>query len=227
MPIFLMLLFGFAFGQSVHHVPIKIVSLDEGGPGIPPNITDTQFSDIFIQTLRSDDRVDITLLNSSTFDLSQEKEKIYGGTDYYALIVIPVNFTEDMIDLSKHIQVSVCLDSTDPQTISSVIAAVSEAVGTVLNEISGEDEPHLAINSIYIAGDPDLRPIDSLGPGILSFALFLFMILTVTGGLTRERLTGTLYRVKTTATSKSEIILGYLLGNSLIALVQSALLLFI
>ncbi|MFX1312114.1 MAG: ABC transporter permease, partial [Promethearchaeota archaeon] len=42
---------------------------------------------------------------------------------------------------------------------------------------------------------------------------------------TREKLTGTLYRVKATSTSKTEIMLGYLLGNSLIALVQSALLL--
>ncbi len=124
-----------------------------------------------------------------------------------------------------NIQMSLYLDGSDPQTISSVIEAVSEAIGTVLNELSGTDEPHLALNKIYVAGDPNLRPNDSLGPGILSFALFLFMILTVTGGFTKERLTGTLYRTITTSTSKLEIILGYLLGNSLIALIQSLLLL--
>ncbi|MFW9987445.1 MAG: ABC transporter permease [Candidatus Odinarchaeota archaeon] len=227
MPIFLMLLFGYAFGRPVSHVPIKIVNLDEGGEGIPYlGYNDTKFSEVFIENLEEDDRVDIHLLNSTTFNLSEEIPKIYGGNDYYALIVIPENFTENMPNFSKNIQISTYLDGSDQQTISSVIGALSEVIGKVLLEISGE-ESHLELDLNYIAGDPDLRPIDSLGPGILSFALFLFMILTVTGGFTKEKLTGTLYRVKATTTSKTEIMLGYLLGNSLIALVQSALLLLI
>ncbi|MFX0030067.1 MAG: ABC transporter permease, partial [Candidatus Hermodarchaeota archaeon] len=161
-----------------------------------------------------------------TFNLSEEIPRIYGGNDYYALIVIPINFTEDMLNFSNYIPLSTYIDGSDPQTISSVIGAISEAIGRVINEITGE-ESHIDLNLIYIAGDPDLRPIDSLGPGILSFALFLFMILTVTGGFTKERVTETLYRVKATSTSKSEMMIGYLLGNSLIALVQSALLLII
>ncbi len=227
MPILMMLLFGLAFGQPVTHVPIKIVNYDKGGEGIPfMGINDTKFSDIFIQTLQEDDRVDVEVLSLNNFNLSEEISKIYGGNNYYGLIVIPINFTEDMVNISTHIKISIYIDGSDPQMISSVIGAISEAIGTVMNEISGE-EPHVAVDYTYVAGDPDLRPIDYLGPGILSFALLLFMILTVTGGFTKERLTGTLYRVKLTSTSKWEIMLGYLLGNSLIALVQSALLLVI
>ena len=225
MPIILMLLFGYAFGRPVRHVPIKIVNFDEGGEGIPyMGINDTQFSELFITILEEDNRVDVKVLDLSTFNLSEEVSQIYGGNDYYALIVIPINFTEDMLNFSNYIPLSTYIDGSDPQTISSVIGAISEAIGRVINEITGE-ESHIDLNLIYIAGDPDLRPIDSLGPGILSFALFLFMILTVTGGLTKERVTETLYRVKVTSTSKSEMMTGYLLGNSLIALVQSALLL--
>ncbi len=225
MPIILMFLFGYAFGQPVRNVPIKIVNFDEGGEGIPyMGINDTKFSELFIEFLEEDERVDIELLNSSTFNVTREISQIYGGNDYYALIVIPINFTEDMLNFSNHIQIASYIDGSDPQTISSVIGAISEGIGSVINEISG-GESHIELNLVYIAGDPDLRPIDSLGPGILSFALLLFMILTVTGGFTRERLTETLYRVKVTSTSKSEMMIGYLLGNSLIALVQSALLL--
>jgi len=227
MPIVMMVLFGYAFGQPVRHVPIKIVNLDEGGEGIPyMGINDTKFSEIFIKSLEEDVRVDVELLNLNTFNLSEEIPQIYGGNNYYALIVIPMNFTEDMLNITEYIQILTYVDGSDPQTISSVIGAISEAIGTVMNEISG-GESHLELNFTYIAGDPNLRPIDSLAPGILSFALFLFMILTVTGGFTKERLTGTLYRVKVTSTSKSEMMIGYLMGNSLIALVQSALLLVI
>ncbi|MFX1426234.1 MAG: ABC transporter permease [Promethearchaeota archaeon] len=218
MPILMMLLFGYAFGRPVRHVPIKIVNFDEVG--------DTQFSELFISILEEDNRVDVKVLDLGTFNLSEEIPRIYGGNDYYALIVIPINFTEDMLNFSNYIPLSTYIDGSDPQTISSVIGAISEAIGRVINEITGE-ESHIDLNLIYIAGDPDLRPIDSLGPGILSFALFLFMILTVTGGFTKERVTETLYRVKATSTSKSEMMIGYLLGNSLIALVQSALLLII
>ncbi|MFX1345327.1 MAG: ABC transporter permease [Promethearchaeota archaeon] len=225
MPIIMMFLFGYAFGQPVRHVPIKIVNLDEGGEGIPyMGINDTQFSELFIKLLEEDERVATKLLNSSTFNVSREISHIYGGNDYYALIVIPINFTENMLNFSNQIQIESYIDGSDPQTISSVIGAISEAIGSVINELSG-GESHIKLNLIYIAGDPNLRPIDSLGPGILSLALLLFMILTVTGGFTRERLTETLYRVKVTSTSKSEMMIGYLLGNSLIALVQSALLL--
>ena len=227
MPILMMVLFGYAFGRPVRHVPIKLVNFDEGGEGIPYlGINDTKYSEIFINVLEEDDKVDLKLLDLSSFNLSDEISQVYGGNDYYALIIIPVNFTEDMLNFSNHIQFSTYIDGSDPQTISSVITAISEAIGTVINEISG-GESHLDLNLIYVSGDPNLRPIDSLGPGILSFALFLFMILTVTGGVTKERVTETLYRVKVTATSKSEMMIGYLLGNSLIALVQSVLLLLI
>ncbi|MFX1376401.1 MAG: ABC transporter permease [Promethearchaeota archaeon] len=227
LPILIMVLFGYAFGRPVRHVPIKIINFDEGGEGIPlMGINDTQFSELFIEILEEDDRVDVKLLDLYTFNLSEEIPQIYGGNDYYALIIIPINFTEDMLNFSKHIPLLTYIDGSDPQTISSVIAAISESIGTLINEISGE-EFHLDLDLIYIAGDPNLRPIDSLAPGILSFALFLFMIITVTGGLTKERITETLYRVKIASTSKSEMLIGYLLGNSLIALVQSALLLII
>jgi ABC-2 type transport system permease protein len=225
MPILMMVLYGYAFGQPVRHVPLKVVNFDEGGEGIPlMGINDTKFSELFIEVLEEDERVDLKLLDLSTFNLSKEISQIYGGNDYYALIVIPVNFTEDMLNFSNQIQLSTYIDGSDPQTIGSVISAISEAIGRVVNEISG-NESHLDLNLVYIAGDPNLRPIDSLGPGILSFALFLFMILTVTGGFTKERVTETLYRVKVTSTSKSEMMIGYLIGNSLIALVQSVLLL--
>ena len=71
MPIVMMVLFGYAFGQPVRYVPIKIVNFDEGGEGIPyMGINGTKFSEIFIKSLEEDDRVDVELLNLNTFNLS-------------------------------------------------------------------------------------------------------------------------------------------------------------
>jgi ABC-2 type transport system permease protein len=228
MPILMMVLFGYAFGQTVKHVPIKIVNFDIGGPGIPMrNINDTEFSEIGIKFLDEDERVDITILDATTINLTKEIDQVYGGEGCYALVVFPENFTELMPINSVQLNITIYLDGSDTMTIGSIQSALAEMIGEILNYVSGGVGPHLQIQTEYVAGSPDLRPIDTMGAGILSFALLLFMILTVTGGFTKERITGTIYRVLATPTTKTDIILGYMLGNSLIALVQSSLLLII
>ena len=224
----MMVLFGYAFGQEVSHVPIKILNFDKGGLGIPiRNITDTEYSDLGIAFLDADTRVDITLLDPLAVNLTAEIEKVYGGTGCYALVVFPENFTESMPQLTVQLNITVYLDASDMMTVGSVQSAIAEMVGHILNSISGGSGMHVQILTEYVAGSPDLRPVDTMAAGVLSLALLLFMILTVTGGFTKERITGTISRVLATPTTKTDIILGYTLGNSLIALIQASLLLVI
>jgi len=227
MPILMMILFGYAFGSSVKHVPIKVVNLDKGGPGVPLyGIEDTEFSDEGITFLDEDDRVDIEVLKADNFDLDEEKSKVYGGHDYFALVVFPDNFGEDFPNINIQINLTIYIDGSEPQVIASVRAAIADMLNHLANKQTGDD-PHINLDFDYIYGNEDLRPVDTMAAGVLGFAILLFMMLTVTGGFTKERITGTLCRVFTNQTSKMEIVLGYILGNSLIALIQSALLLII
>lgn len=227
MPIIIMILFGYGFGQPIKDVPIKLVNLDQGGTGIPMmGISDTKFSDIAIETIQNDDRVAVTVLDPATFNIDDEKTQIYGGNNYYALIVFPIDFSEHMPNQSISIQLVIYVDGSEVQTVGSVKAAIADMVTAVMNAISGV-APHVQISFDYVYGNPDLRPVDTMAPGILGFAILLFMILTVTGGFTKERLSGTLSRVQICQTSKMEIVFGYMIGNSLIAMIQSALLLVI
>ncbi len=225
MPIIVMVVFGFGFGQEIQNVPINIVNLDQGGTGIPMlNITDTQFSDKAIDYLKNDARVSITFLNAETFNLESEVAKVSGVKNLYALIIFPANFSEDMPFSNRTIKISVYYDGTDALVIASVRSAINQMMTQFLKEISGS-EAHLSIEFDAIAGSGDLRPFDSMAPGVLSLAILLFMILTVTGGFTKEKLTGSTERVLISGTTRTEIILGYLIGNSLIALIQCSILL--
>jgi ABC-2 type transport system permease protein len=235
MPILIMLLFGYLFGQNVKNVPIKIVNLDQGGPGVDwqpfphgpiTHINDTQYSDVGINFLNQDDRVTVTMLNSTDFNETTEKSKIWGGNDYYALIIFPVNFSEDMANFSKEINIIIDLDGSDPQITPSIFGAIADMINNVTNSMSN-GTAHFNLIKDYVAGNADLKPIDYMAPGILSFTILLFMILNVTGGFTKERTTGTIFRIRTTPTTKADILLGYLIGNSLVAMVQCALLLVI
>ena len=166
------------------------------------------------------------MLNASTFNLTQEESQIWGGNNYYALIVFPVNFTENMVNLNQQINLTVYLDGSDPQIVPFIMGAISDMMTKILNSIT-TGPAHFNLVTDDIAGSANLAPIDYMAPGILSFTILLFMILNVTGGFTKEKTTGTIYRVMTTPTTKADILLGYLIGNSLVALIQCALLLVI
>lgn len=80
MPVLMMMLFGYAFGQPVGNVPIKVVNLDEEGAGIPPlGYNGTHFSDTAIDFLEGDDRVDVSYISVEDFDLEEEKNKVSMG----------------------------------------------------------------------------------------------------------------------------------------------------
>ncbi len=227
MPILMMVLFGYGFGDSVKHVPIKIANLDYGGSGAPPiSNSGTYFSDILIQNLDSDERVDITLLDINNLNITEEKDNVYGEDNYYALVVFPVNFTENLLLPNSTNNIKIYIDGSELQSLASIQAAISSMLSDSLSEISG-CESQIKLVFDFVAGSPDLRPIDTMAPAILSYSLLLFMILTVTGGFTKEKIDGTLDRTLVSPATKSDIILGSMIGNSIIALIQSILILVI
>ncbi|MBY8983145.1 MAG: ABC transporter permease [Candidatus Lokiarchaeota archaeon] len=224
MPILIMIFFGYGFNQDIKNAPIKVVNLDEGGPGIPPLINDTTFSSIGIDFLNKDKRVKVFELPKDNFSLVDERSKVYGGNNYFALVIFPVNFTEDLPNINNIINLTIIIDGSEVQIAGSIKATIIEMTNHITNSFS-TNNTHFLINFDYVAGSPGLRPIDTLAPGILSFAILLFMILNVTGGFTKERVSGTINRVLVTKTTKSDLLIGYMLGNSIIALIQSSLLL--
>jgi ABC-2 type transport system permease protein len=66
-----------------------------------------------------------------------------------------------------------------------------------------------------------------MAPGILSFTVMVFMLLLSIVFNVRERLSGMAERMSATPTRKMEVVLGNLLGYSLIAILQTSLLLLI
>ena len=216
LPVVLMLLFGFGLGEPIKDVPIKVANLDSG-----------DLSKDFITILDENDKLHVSEIYGSGFDLEEEKSKIFGPDDYFALLVIPENFSIDIVNPNKSIPIDVYIYGSDVASAGSVRGGVAESIGNLINQMSGSEDQHLNVNIIYITGSEDLRPLDTMAQGVISYAILIFMILTVTGGLTKERISGTSVRTLTTPATKTDIILGYLLGNSLIAMVQVSILILI
>jgi ABC-2 type transport system permease protein len=131
-----------------------------------------------------------------------------------------------MQNFSKPIDLKILIDGSDPQIVPSIMGAIADMMNNVTNSMTN-GTAHFNIDKDYVAGNANLQPIDYMAPGILSFAILLFMILNVTGGFTKEKTSGTIYRVMVTPTTKADVLLGYLIGNSIVALMQCFLLLII
>ncbi|MCE4955709.1 ABC transporter permease [Macrococcoides caseolyticum] len=81
-----------------------------------------------------------------------------------------------------------------------------------------------SIETHYIYGDKNSNYFDMINPVLIAFFIFFFTFLISGITLLKERTTGTLYKLLSTPVKRYEIVLGYLLGFSLFATLQTILL---
>ncbi|MUK89407.1 ABC transporter permease subunit [Ornithinibacillus sp. L9] len=75
----------------------------------------------------------------------------------------------------------------------------------------------------YLHGSSEMGQFDYFGPVLLGFFVFFFVFIIAGVSFIRERTTGTLERLLSTPLRKWEIVLGYVLGFGIFAMIQSTL----
>ena len=83
--------------------------------------------------------------------------------------------------------------------------------------------PQLAVS--YLHGGPEYTQTDALAPIFVGLFAFFFTFLLTSVSFLRERSQGTIERLMVSPLSKTELVLGYVLGFTLFALIQSLLIL--
>ncbi|HQJ80697.1 MAG TPA: ABC transporter permease [Methanothrix sp.] len=114
----------------------------------------------------------------------------------------------------------VLLDASSPQISDAIAAAVQAgAAGEMATKAGGR-----AITPVtrrYIFGY-DLEMIDTIGPAVLGLVIFFFAFIVAAISFLREKTLGTLEKFMVSPLSRGEIISGYILGFSMVAILQSA-----
>lgn len=211
LPILVMLVFGYAFGTNVQHASVVICNLDGG-------LKSYQGYNI----LANDSRIAISG-NVTTVDAGRDEVQAPGLLPgVWALIVFPANFTKNLGSLHPE-PIDIYVDGSNPQ----VVAAIVDAVTAMLVDLSGSHGSASLFNVTYKYGDASYRPVDNMAPCVLGFAALQFMLLLSVVFNVRERLSGVTERIASTPTRKVEVVLGNLIGYSVVALVQTSLLLLI
>jgi len=209
LPIMMMLVFGYAFGTDVRNVRVIICNLDN------KSISSKGYT-----LLSGDNRV---YLMENVTTVAEGLDKVHSPgllSGAWALIVFPVNFTMSFTTPPLK-PVELYVDGSNPQIVAAVVGAVT----SMLVNLSGNVKP--LYNVTYKYGNKDYRPVDNMAPGILGFTVMIFMLLLSIVFNVRERLSGMAERMNATPTRRMEVVLGNLLGYSLIAVLQTSLLLLI
>ncbi len=89
-----------------------------------------------------------------------------------------------------------------------------------LQEVMGEQ---VTVTNYYIFGSEDSTFFDSFSPVLVGFFVFFFVFLISGIALLRERTTGTLEKILATPMKRGEIVVGYLVGYGIFAVIQTLL----
>lgn len=95
-------------------------------------------------------------------------------------------------------------------------------ISSKVNKNIGESNK-ISIDSSYVYSNEDLTYFDTLSPILIGFFVFFFVFLVSGISLLKERTTGTLDRLLSTPIKRSEIVLGYLIGYGIFAVIQTIL----
>ena len=135
-------------------------------------------------------------------------------------IVIPENFTTSLL-LRKEAKIISYVNGVEKQEVETAFKAISDAIDEVVVEIFGKKS--IEFSREYVYGSADILMIDFFAPSYLGF-IGMFFAFIISGVLfLRERMLGTLERMLASALTHTEIILGYLLTFTIVATLQTLL----
>lgn len=134
-------------------------------------------------------------------------------------------------------QLEVTYKNDDPSRTTQLKAMVQnlltadkmKEMGTILHQTlaqMGETNlavPEITVKNNYLYGNANTTFFDKIFPVLMGFFVFFFVFLISGIALLRERTTGTLERLLATPIKRSELVMGYLVGYGLLAIVQTLL----
>jgi ABC-2 type transport system permease protein len=109
-------------------------------------------------------------------------------------------------------------EGSDPIRNGSTAGAVQRALAEALGSL-GAAGPKIEVSQLY--GGTDYTLLDYLAPVFVALFAFFFIFLLSAVAFLRERTSGTLERLLATPLRRGELVLGYLIGFSVFALLQA------
>jgi ABC-2 type transport system permease protein len=214
-PIMQLFLFGFAINADPKHLP-TVMSISDPG----------QFSNSITAALTNSGYYDVVKATNS----QTEAERMLADGSASFVVSIPVNFSRDLIRGATP-ELLVEGDATDPATSSNALGAIGDITSNALrDDLKGPlaaragtpPSFNVVVHRLY---NPEVNTHYNIVPGLLGVILTMTMVLMTSMALTRERERGTYENLLAMPTSPLEIMIGKIVPNIFVGIVQSVLVL--
>ena len=206
--------------------PIVILSLLyfllRGGGGQPSvgvvNLDAGPLGSAVAQQLESSPAVKASALEQAAAEARLRDGRLAG------YVVLPPSFTSDALTRGV-LRPEVHLEGSQPGQSQAVLQALSQSLVGALGALpvqGGPRPPRLDVRVIYLYGGPQLDTLDYFGGAFIGLVVFFLVFVITCVAFLRERSQGTLERLMASPLRRPEIVLGYMLGFTLLALLQAA-----
>jgi ABC-2 type transport system permease protein len=212
-PLVVMTILNFVLNSSTANVTLAIVP--------PPGAQGAALGDSLTSALAGAKGVSTTIITASQVD-----SKLKAG-DADAALVFPDDFFPTLAS-GGPAQITLRLEGSSPNAANEAkqlaAFALSKAASSLPASQSGA-APVVSLDTSYLYGGPQYTQTDALAPIFVGLFSFFFVFLLSSVAFIRERGQGTLERVMVSPLSQTELTLGYVIGLTLFATIQSIVIL--
>jgi ABC-2 type transport system permease protein len=202
-PIVIMSLLGYLIRGGGEHVRMGVVDQDQGPLG--PMVT---------QRL-----LDSTTVDASEMDEATAESKLKSG-DIAGYVVFPGEFSRN-VQSTRTVSPRIHLEGTQASSNGAIVQAVQAALAAA----AASAGPRLDVQVSFLYGGSKLDTLDQFGAAFIGLILFFLVFVITSIAFLRERAQGTLERLMASPLRRPEVVVGYMLGFTILALLQGAVVL--
>ena len=135
-----------------------------------------------------------------------------------AYIVLPSDFSQQA--QNGNIAPEIHLEGSQPGEDTPVLQALQQSVASLASQVAGRGIK-IAPQVTYLYGGKDYDTLDYFGAAFIGLVVFFLVFVVTIVSFLNERTQGTLERLMASPLRRGEIVVGYMLGFTVLALVQS------
>jgi ABC-2 type transport system permease protein len=170
------------------------------------------------------DKVTVSTIDSGAVDTTLKA----GDAD--GVLIFPSDFASQV--QSGGATVTLRVEGSNPavsaqlkQIAGLLVTALSQPHAAAGTSALAQSTPAVTLDTTYLFGGPEFTQTDALAPLFIGLFAFFFVFLLTAVAFLRERSQGTLERLMVSPMSRTELVLGYVTGFTLFALIQSIVIL--
>ncbi len=203
----------------------------------PTGTGSDRINTLITNLLPGKDKLNVTYINANQVNDTLKN----GNAD--AAVIFPPDFAQQVFT-GQNPSVQIVLEGSDPNVanamhdltvsfthqlgvaLSALKAQQAQAgQGQALPPVLGGPLPYTVSDPQYLHGGPQYTFNDSIAPVFIAIFSFFFVFILTSIAFLRERSQGTIERVMASPMTRTELVIGYILGFMLFALVQSTMIL--